>query len=33
MLGHFIINRINTATDALADPPITSRAAQVFVGN
>src|SRR5437660_97235 len=31
MLGHFIINRIDTATDALADPPIASRAAEMFV--
>ena len=31
MLGHFIIDRIDTATHALADPPITSSAAQMFV--
>src|SRR6267143_4011174 len=31
MLGHFIINRIDAATHALADPPIASPAAQMLV--
>src|SRR4026209_3015781 len=31
MLGHFIIHRIDTATHALADPPIAGPAAQMLV--
>jgi len=33
VLGHFINYRIDAATDALADPPIASRAAQMFVAH
>src|SRR3954462_926779 len=31
MFGHFIVNRVDTATDPLTDPPITSCDAQMFV--
>ena len=31
VLGHFITDRIDTATDALADPPIAGRATEMFV--
>src|SRR5712691_7340851 len=33
VLGHFINDRIDATTDALADPPIASRAAQMFVAH
>src|SRR6185437_3449683 len=31
--GHFITDRIDATADALADPPIASRAAQMFVAH